>query len=181
VSDENLRETETQASQDGQGPVVSDAPEDVAVTNEEAQALGAEQAAEYLAALQRERAEFSNYRKRMEKDRSQWQDAIRSDFILELLPVLDDFDRATENLPEEGPARDWASGVLLIQRKLKSQLENLGLEEINAAGTFDPQLHEAVTHETSDKHEPGEVIAVLRKGYRLGERILRPALVRVAS
>lgn len=175
MSDDNLRETEVEASQDGSSP---DQP-DVEIVDEPS---STDQAAEYLAALQRERAEFSNYKKRIEKDRAQWQDTLRSDVIMELLPVLDDFDRALENLPGEGPARDWANGVLLIQRKLKSQLENLGLAEIEAAGLpFDPELHEAVTHEDSADHESGAVIAVLRKGYRLGERILRPALVRVAS
>jgi molecular chaperone GrpE len=174
VSDENLIEDESQASQDGQGAQANAA-------DSEAQAPTSEQAAEYLAALQRERAEFSNFKKRTEKERAQWQDTIRSDLIMELLPVLDDFARATENLPEEGPARDWANGVLLIQRKLKTQLENIGLEEIEVGGTFDPELHEAVTHESSEQHKPGEIIAVLRKGYRLGERVLRPALVRVAQ
>jgi molecular chaperone GrpE len=176
VSDDNLREPEVEASQDGSSPDQAEAQAD------EAQVAGTDQAAEYLAALQRERAEFSNYKKRVEKDRLQWQDTLRSDVIMELLPVLDDFDRALENLPNDGPARDWASGVLLIQRKLKSQLENLGLEEIAAANQpFDPELHEAVTHEDSADHESGAVISVLRKGYRLGDRVLRPALVRVAS
>jgi molecular chaperone GrpE len=140
------------------------------------------QAAEYLAGWQRERAEYANYRKRVDRERSQWQDVIRSDFVLNLLPVIDDLERAVENLPEEGPVRDWANGILLIQRKLKQQMEDLGLEEIDAVGQeFDPAMHEAVTHEPSDEHDSGKVIGVLRRGYRLGDKIVRPALVRVAS
>lgn len=176
MSDENLSEPKVEDSQDSG---MMDQPDTQTADDPQA---AVDQAAEYLAALQRERAEFSNYRKRMEKDRAQWQDMLRSDVIMELLPVLDDFDRALENLPDDGKAREWANGVLLIQRKLKSQLENLGLEEIKASDQpFNPELHEAVTHETSADHESGAVISVLRKGYRLGERILRPALVRVAS
>jgi molecular chaperone GrpE len=140
------------------------------------------QAAEYLAGWQRERAEYANYKKRVERERIQWQDIIRSDLVLNLLPVIDDFERAVENLPEEGPARDWANGILLIHRKLKQQLEDLGLEEIDAVGhEFDPEMHEAVTHEPSSEHDSGKVIGVLRRGYRLGDKIVRPALVRVAS
>jgi molecular chaperone GrpE len=140
------------------------------------------QAAEYLAGWQRERAEYANYKKRVERERIQWQDVIRSDLVLNLLPVIDDFERAVENLPEEGPARDWANGILLIHRKLKQQMEDLGLEEIDAVGhEFDPEMHEAVTHEPSTEHDSGKVIGVLRRGYRLGDKVVRPALVRVAS
>jgi molecular chaperone GrpE len=178
VSDDNLKEDEVQ---DAQGQASQNGQDDPPIDADD-QTPASDQAAEYLAAWQRERAEFQNFKKRTEKDRAQWQDAIRTDLIMELLPVLDDFARALENLPEEGPARDWANGVLLIQRKLKTQLESLGLEEISTEGQpFNPELHEAVTHETSEKHQPGEIIAVLRKGYKMGDRILRPALVRVAQ
>ncbi len=138
--------------------------------------------AEYLEGWQRALAELSNYKKRTERDRAQWQETLTGDIVLELLPVLDDFDRAVENLPEDTAEKEWVNGILLIQRKLKSQLEKLGLQEIEAAGSeFDPKLHEAVTHEASNEHPSGHVIGVVRKGYRLGERVVRPALVRVAT
>lgn len=140
--------------------------------------------AEYLAGWQRALAELSNYKKRTERDRAQWQETITTDIVLELLPVLDDFDRAMESLPSGGDStqQEWANGVLLIHRKLKTLLERLGLQEIEAVGAeFDPNLHEAVTHEDSNEHPTGHVIGVVRRGYRIGDRVVRPALVRVAS
>jgi molecular chaperone GrpE len=178
VKDDKLKEEiEERASQDGSRTEQED-PE--AAPDQEMPE--SDKVAEYLADLQRERAEFSNYKKRMEKERGLWGDTIKGDLLLNLLPVLDDFDRAVENLPEDGTGKDWVNGILLIHRKLQQQLEALGVEEINAVGEeFDPALHEAVTHEESVDYAPHQVIGVVRKGYRLGDKILRPALVRVAS
>ncbi len=163
---------ETAAEATPELPAPAEAGEDLAA-----------KAAEYLEGWQRALAELANYRKRTERERAQWQATLNADLLIALLPVLDDFDRAFDNLPAE-PAQyeEWANGIRLIHRKLHGQLEQLGLQEVAAEGTaFDPEVHEAVTHETSDNHEPGQVIAVLRKGYRLDDRVLRPALVRVAS
>lgn len=192
VSDENKidQDAEAQASSDGRGPAEA-AESEGAQKQPAAESASGEitdletakaKAAEYLDGWQRAVAELANYKKRTDRERTMWQDTLTGNMVLGLLPILDDFDRAAENLPEDGAARDWANGILLIQRKLKTQLENLGLQEIEAEGQeFDPELHEAVTHEASTEHQPGEVIGVLRKGYRIGDKVLRPALVRVSS
>ena len=139
-------------------------------------------AAEYLDGWQRSRAELDNYRKRMTRERNDWNDTMRSEVLLGVLPAIDDFDRALENLPEDIAGHQWVNGVVLVHRKLVAQIESLGVSEIDAEGqTFDPALHEAVTHEESKNHKSGEIIAVVRKGYRIGDRVLRPAMVRVAS
>lgn len=139
-------------------------------------------AAEYLEGWQRERAELANLKKRIEREREQWRVMILGDLLLGLLPILDDFDLALASVPPDAEHQEWLNGVLLIQRKLKAHLESLGLQEIEAVGQpFDPALHEAVTHEHSDQLTPDHVIAVVRKGYQLEDRVLRHALVRVAS
>lgn len=140
------------------------------------------QAAEYLDGWQRARAELDNYRKRVTRERTEWEATVRGDIILDLLPALDDFDLALANLPGDIAEHEWISGIVLVHRKLRGQIEALGISEIEATGqSFDPLFHEAVTHEKSEAHEPGEIIDVMRKGYRLGDKVLRAAMVRVAS
>lgn len=141
-----------------------------------------EQAAEYLDGWQRARAELANFKKRAERERGQLVSTIKANVILDLVPILDDLELAVEHLPQDLDGHEWASGVLLIQRKLVALLEEMGLEEIEAAGQpFDPELHEAVMQVPSDEHEPGTVVDVLRKGYRMEDRIIRAAMVRVAE
>jgi molecular chaperone GrpE len=138
-------------------------------------------AAEYLDGWQRSRAEFANYKKRVEKEQAETYQNAAARIIARYLDVLDDFDRAMTDRPMEGETAKWADGVTLIYRKLQNILETEGVTRIEAEGKeFDPTLHEAVTHEESDSHPAGHVIAVLRQGYKLGDRVIRPALVRVA-
>ncbi|MBN1430916.1 MAG: nucleotide exchange factor GrpE [Anaerolineae bacterium] len=140
------------------------------------------QAAEYLDGWQRARAEMENYRKRIERERTEEKAYLTGEVILKLLPTLDDFDLALENLPDDLSEHDWVSGIVLIHRKLHGHLESLGLSEIEAEGqTFNPEVHEAVTHEKSELHQSNEIIGVMRKGYRLGDKVLRATMVRVAS
>ena len=148
------------------------------------------QAAEYLEGWQRARAEFANYKRRVEKEQSEAYQNATSRVIGRFVDVLDDFNRAAQDKPiDSGDAAayaaalaQWAAGVTLIQRKLQNILDVEGVERIKAEGqTFDPALHEAVTHEDSVEHQPGQIIAVLRQGYRIGDKIIRPALVRVAK
>lgn len=144
------------------------------------------QAAEYLEGWQRARAEFANYKRRVEKEQTEAYQNATGRVIGRFVDVLDDFNRAVQDKPAEaGDATaltQWAAGVSLIQRKLQTILEAEGVERIPAEGLpFDPARHEAVTHEDSDQHEPGQVIGVVRQGYRVGDRIIRPALVRVAK
>jgi molecular chaperone GrpE len=140
------------------------------------------QAAEYLDGWQRARADFANYKKRVEKEQAETYQLAAGRIIARYLDVLDDFDRAMKDQPAEGDAAQWAMGISLIYRKFQGILEAEGVTRIEAEGqAFDPQLHEAVTHEDSDDHASGHVIAVLRQGYKLGDRVIRPALVRVAK
>lgn len=164
-----------------EGAAVEAAVEAEAQSLEEQLSQVEAQAAEYLDGWQRARAELSNYKKRVERERAQWEAAIRGDVALLLLPILDDFDRAAESLPADVAKHEWANGMVLIQQKLRGQLEALGLSEIEALGQpFNPELHEAVAQAESDDHESEQVIEVVRKGYMLEDRVIRPALVRVA-
>lgn len=137
---------------------------------------------EYLDGWQRERAEFANYRKRMEREREQMRENLTGDLIRRYLEVLDDLERALKNRPKDDEGAAWAEGIELIYRKLAGILESEGVELLEAEGQpFDPNLHEAISQEPSDDHESGHVIEVVKNGYRLGDRVLRPAMVRVAQ
>ncbi len=140
------------------------------------------QAAEYLDGWQRARAELANFRKRTERERGEWESTLRGSVIAQLLPILDDFDRAMDNLPPDGQAQEWVEGIALIHRKLQNQLAELGVTEIEAQGKpFDPELAEALMQRESPDHPSGEVIEVVRKGYLIDGRVLRPAMVVVAA
>jgi molecular chaperone GrpE len=136
---------------------------------------------ENLRNWQRTAADFSNYRRRTEEERELVAQFAGAVLIGKLLTVLDDFDRALDNVPAE--AHDgWVDGVRLVERKLRSLLEAEGVTAIEAVGQpFDPNIHEAVVHEETADHPDNEVIGELQRGYRLHERVLRPALVRVAN
>jgi molecular chaperone GrpE len=129
----------------------------------------------------RKTAEFENYRKRVERERREQADQTVTDLLLELLAIDDDFDRAlTVDAGESGSA--YRRGVELIHGKLQDLLRKHGVRPIEALGTdFDPNVHQAVIHESSPDHREGEVIGELRRGYMMGERLLRPAMVKVAK
>lgn len=144
----------------------------------EAEAL----AAEYLDGWQRERAEFANARKRLERGRAEARQNATIELIVTLLPILDDFERALDNVPEALAGDEWVGGVSLIYRKLLSVLERENIERISAVGEpFDPNYHEAVMQEESDEFESGRVIRELQSGYRLENRVIRPSMVVVAA
>jgi len=138
-------------------------------------------AAEYLDGLQRERAAFANYKKRVERDQADTAQMAAARVINRYLDIVDDFDRAVKDQPVEGEAAKWAEGLLLIYRKFQNVLEAEGVTRIEADGKeFDPKWHEAVVHEDSADHPSGHIVEVLRHGYKIGERVIRPALVKVA-
>lgn len=140
------------------------------------------QAAEYLDGWQRARAEFANYKKRVERERQRVYKDAASDVIKSYLPVIDDLKRALNGKPEDGDGADWAGGIELVYRKLLSILEAEGITRIEAEGqTFDPNLHIAIVKSESDEHECDQIIEVLEQGYMVDERVLRPAKVRVAA
>ncbi len=137
---------------------------------------------EYLDSWRRAAADLSNYRKRAERDVSELTRSANSVLILRLLPVIDDFDRAFQTVPDELRDLTWVDGMQLIARKLRATLEAEGLKPIEAVGKpFDPNFHEAVLHEETDKYDEGLVMTELQKGYQLNERVLRPTLVKVSK
>ncbi len=148
------------------------------------QQLEKEQAksAEYLDNWRRAAADLSNYRKRAEKESSEMAKFANAALIARLLPILDDFDRAFQTEPADLRGMTWVDGMMLISRKLRAILEAEGLKPIEAMGKpFDPNYHEAVIHEETSEHDEGMVIGELQKGYMLGDRVLRPTLVKVSK
>ena len=149
-------------------------------------------AAEDLAALKAERddfydrllrktAEFDNYRKRIERERREQADQSVVNLLEQLLQVVDDFDLALKVEAGEQAAA-YRKGIELIHTKLHDVLRKQGVRPIEALGAdFDPNLHQAVVHESSPRHREGEVIGELRRGYMLGDRLLRPSMVKVAK
>jgi molecular chaperone GrpE len=131
--------------------------------------------------LLRKTAEFDNYRKRIERERREQADQAVVNLLQQLLQVVDDFDLALKvEAGEEAAA--YRKGVELIHAKLHDVLKKLGVRPIEALGAdFDPNVHQAVLHESSPEHREGEVIGELRRGYMLGDRLLRPAMVKVAK
>ncbi len=139
------------------------------------------EAAEYLDGWQRARAEFANYRKRIEREREELAQETRAATLARLLPVIDDFNRAMENTPGDLNDHTWARGVRLIGEKFSTLLQSNGLQEIVPLGeAFDPTRHEAVGVDEDSSAESGHVTTVLQKGYAYGDKVLRPAMVRVA-
>jgi molecular chaperone GrpE len=134
---------------------------------------------DYLDRLQRLKAEFDNYRKRAARDQESFAARANETLVKELLPVLDDLERALDAAERHEEAK-LEDGVRLIHQALSQTLHKQGLEEIETDGQFDPHVHEALLAQPSDAEE-GSVIEVVQKGYRLGDRVLRPARVVVAG
>ncbi len=140
------------------------------------------QAQEYLEGWQRARAEFANYKKRVERELKDSHSSAAGTVLKDILPVIDDFERAMNNMPEDLQGNSWIGGVTMIQRKLTKILENYNVTIVDPTGElFDPNQHEAIGMEDSDDVESGHITVTMQKGYVLGERVLRPALVRVAK
>lgn len=134
----------------------------------------------YFEGWQRERADFINYKKRIEREQSQLAETIAANILKKYLVIVDDLERALKNRPVNVDPQ-WLEGIELIYKKLLAILEAEGVKRIPAEGAmFDPNLHEAISHEESPKHESGQIIEVVQQGYTIGDRVLRPALVRVA-
>ncbi len=140
------------------------------------------QAAEYLDSWRRVTADLSNARKRMQREMDDLRAAAAERVLEKLLPVVDDVARAFTVVPADQTDSDWVNGFRMIQRKLDAFLENEGVQPIPTADQhFDPGLHYAVTHEEADGYEEGQIIGEVARGYRLGEKVLRPSMVRVAK
>jgi molecular chaperone GrpE len=132
-----------------------------------------------LAGWQRAQADFINYKRRSEQEKTEMAQFANSILVLNLLPVLDDFERAFASIPPKLEKLSWVDGVRLIERKLWASLEAQGLTPIKALGEpFDPNLHEAVRQ---DKGKEGTVIEEVQKGYKLHDRVIRPTMVVVGN
>ena len=138
---------------------------------------------EFLAALQRERAEFVNFRRRTAEERQAMLGLAAEGLISKVLALADDFDRAIEARPPTIADDPWVEGIAAIDRKLRQLLESEGVSAIDAVPgmPFDPREHEAVASVPGTDHPDGSIVGELRRGYRLRDRVLRPALVAVAA
>lgn len=137
---------------------------------------------EYLDGWQRSRADFMNYKKRVDREQAEVYQRATGTIIKKYLEVVDDLELALRNRPEAGDGSVWANGIELIYRKLLTILENEGVQRIIPQGQlFDPNYHEAISLEPSDQTESGYIIGVVKSGYMLGDKVIRPALVRVAQ
>lgn len=189
MSNEEAQEMRSKPSDEEiiEGEVVETAEEPEMIPAEALQQLSQQleqvqnQGKEYFEGWQRERADFANYKRRIERDQQALAQNIKVEIIKKYLTVMDDMERALKVRPQDGPDAAWASGIELIYRKLKNILESEGVERIPAEKEeFDPNRHEAITYEESPDHKSGEIIEVIQQGYTLGDRIVRPAMVRVA-
>ena len=185
--EEEKTEKSQEAPQDDQGSAEEEPPM-VALTFDEFDAMEKE-----IEALQAEveekqdqylrtRADFENYKKRVLRDATRsYQDAMTSVMKI-FLSVADDLERALNNKPKGEDLESWLNGLELIQQKLLNQMKNQGVErmQVNPGDEFDPNLHEAITQEDHPDFEEGQIIDVVQPGYRISERVIRPAMVRVA-
>jgi molecular chaperone GrpE len=165
------------------GPVSeSVAPQNGEIDLEKQLAEAQAKATEYLDGWQRARAEFVNYRKRAEKERDESFQNASAETLRKILPIIDDFDRAVSNVPADKADDEVIKGFSLIHRKLLALLESSGIKVINPVGEkFDPAFHEAIGQDESSDVPGGHITVVLQKGYVHGDKVLRPALVRVAA
>lgn len=189
TEDGTLDAAEDQGEEILEGEVVEEEP----VEEEEVEALKSkieelktelelekEQSGKYLKNWQYGQAEFQNYKKRIEKDRQMQSETMRANAMRQYIEVLDDIQLALKNIPDDKEALQWSAGIELIQRKMQTVLENEGVKPISVEGEFNPMLHEAISSEPSEEVESGHIIGVIQEGYQIGNRVLRPARVRVA-
>ena len=176
----NKRKNEEKAKE-----IPVETPEEQPAENEEVKKLQAElekkqqELDDTVRLLQRNQADFENYRRRNNSVRAESYENGKRDAVAELLPSLDDFDRIVANADKADEA--WVEGVKLVYRKFTDELKKLGLTEIEAEGKFDPNLHNAVLSEAAEGVESETILAVLQKGYRMGDKILRHSMVKVSE
>jgi len=153
------------------------------LTLEEQLEQAQQEAAANLDRWQRAVAELANFKRRQEEQRKLLRDQIKADVLEGVISALDDMELAFQNVPEnlDGQLIGWVEGFRLVQRKLDKTLEDQNVMPIGTTGEFDPNFHEAVSYEDSEEHQEGQIIGELRKGYQIGNRVIRPALVRVAK
>ena len=139
-----------------------------------------EQSERYLKNWQYAQADLENYKKQVIKDRQMLQETIKVNAMRSFLDVMDDLERSLAHAPDGEEAEKWVNGINLIHRKMLMHLENEGVKPIQAEGEFNPAIHEAITSEPNPDVESGHIIGVVQQGYQIGNRVLRPARVRVS-
>lgn len=179
MAEENVQNTPESEETVGQ---TENSSSDLQASQERISALEA-QAKTNLDGWQRERAEFQNYKRRTDSLMNTIRQEAAGKALENFLPVIDDLELAIQSLPAEAQKGVFADGVKLVLRKALTQLEREGIRkiEVTPGMEFDPQLHEALLQSPSDQYDSGIVLAVLRQGYQVGERVLRPAQVQVSS
>ncbi len=137
---------------------------------------------ENLECWQRERADFINYKKRIEREQTQNGINFKAELMKKFFVILDDLELAIRKRPQNGEeSAAWTDGIELISRKFRTLIENEGIEKIDSENAeFDPNLHQAISYEENPDYESGQIIEVIQNGYKMGDRVIRPALVRVA-
>jgi molecular chaperone GrpE len=183
VQSDEPTKTNHNGQPDGAAPSDASAPPPDDLETLRAELAEIEQKAdEYLRLAQRTQADFINYRRRMDDERAQQSRDANVSLLLRLFPVLDDFARALANATPAELDSSWGQGVQLVERNLRGVLASEGVERIPADGAeFDPRLHEAIGSQVSAEAPEGQVLHVVRQGYRRGDRVLRPAQVIVAK
>jgi molecular chaperone GrpE len=179
VRDE-LAETKTGSDPLGTTPADEAGSDPAGLTPEDELAALTAERDEYLDLLQRVKADFENYRKRAARDQERLVAHAHERLVRELLPILDDLERALEAAERHEEAK-LVDGVQLVEKSLRKALTKEGLTEISAEGAFDPHVHEAVLAKPGDGAEPGSVLEVLQRGYCIGDKVVRPARVIVAE
>lgn len=141
------------------------------------------QSEDYLDSLQRERASFANYKRRIDLDNASYAERLLAEHVRFFLPVADDLQRSLQHLPEDPDCASWIAGIELVLQKLLKSLETKDVRplDLKPGDMFDPNTQEAVTHEENDTYTDGQIIEVVQTGYQIKDRVIRPALVRVAK
>jgi molecular chaperone GrpE len=179
VTDTTPNPDEATAEEEAQDPTTDEAPTDD--LNAQLDEM-TQKANEYLEGWRKAQAEMINYKRRAEKQREQAAYETRERLVRGLLPILDDFDLAAQQMPDDIKNNEWVEGMFAIRRKLMTEIANLGVEELDPLGDeYDPMRHEAIAQAPSEDYQSGHVMDVLRKGYVLGDKVIRPAMVRVAQ
>ena len=185
---ELLEQVEHASNSDQEEQNIDLSSEEITLTPEEIEEIKAknidldEKAKEYLDGWQRARAEFANYKKRIAREHGVFHQTARGEVIKMYLDIADDLKRALEEKPASSDGESWADGIEIIYQKLIGRLEAEGITPMEVLGQeFDPNIHEALMKEENEDFESGQIVAVMQEGYWIGDKVLRPALVKVAA
>ena len=181
VDHDQVTETNGPAPAPDGAPAAEAAPDDVDALRQQLADV-TQKADDYLRLAQRSQADLINFRRRVDDERAQQARDAHVSYILRLLPILDDFERALANAAPEDLESNWGKGLLLVERNLRALLASDDIQRITAEGIlFDPREHEALGQQPSAEVKEGHILHVVRQGYRKGDRVIRPAQVIIAA